>query len=147
MPKYSARQALRGTFGRVWVDGEEVGILTKIEATITNNYEDIQVGSDVDHTLVSQTGEGSLTFKQVNNLSTGIFERYKGGKDPRFVVEANLKDPAAINGQQEGYTLNNVSFDSVPLINWEQGTVIEKELPFRFTPSDVQVNDQIFDEE
>lgn len=146
MPK-KAGQALRGTWGRVWIDGEEVGILVSITATITNNYEDIQVGPDVDRSMVSQTGEGSVVFKQVNNLSTSIAERYLGGKDPRFVIEANLKDPAAINGQQEGYTINNVSFDSVPLINWENGTVIQKELPFRFTVSDLQINDQIFDEE
>lgn len=147
MSKYSARQAVKGTFGRVWIDGVEVGILSSVSATITNNYEDLQVGSDVDHTLVSQTGEGTLTFKQVNNLSTTIAERYRGGQDPRFVIEANLKDPSALNSQQEGYTINNVSFDSIPLINWETGAVISKELPFRFTPSDVQINDQIFDEE
>lgn len=147
MSKYTARQTLKGTFGRVWLDGVEVGILSSVSATVTNNYEDVQVGSDVDRTLVSQTGEGTLTVKQVNNIATSIFERYKGGKDPRFVIEANLKDPSALNEQQEGYTLNNVSFDSIPLISWEVGSVIQKELPFKFTPSDVQVNDQIFDED
>lgn len=147
MSKYTARQALKGTFGRIWLDGVEVGILSNVNATITNNYEDVQIGVDVDRTLVSQTGEGTLTVKQVNNIATSIFERYKGGRDPRFVIEANLKDPSALNEQQEGYTLNNVSFDSIPLISWEVGSVIQKELPFKFTPSDVQVNDQIFDED
>lgn len=143
----TARQVLSGNSGRVWIDGEEVAIVASISATITNNYEDVQVGTDVDRRLVSQTGEGTITFKQVTSITSDIANKYKGGKDPRFVVEANLKDAAAINGQQEGYTINNVSFDSVPLINWEVGSLIEKELPFRFTPSDMQINSQIFDEE
>lgn len=147
MSKYAGRQALNGSYGRVWLDGVEVGILASISATITNNYEDVQVGTDVDRRLISQSGEGTLTVKQVNNISSDLASRYKGGKDPRFVIEANLADPSAINSQQEGYTLNNVSFDSVPLINWEVGTVIQKEMPFKFTPSDMQINDQIFDEE
>lgn len=145
--KYPARQALAGTFGRVWLDGVEIGIVTNIQATVNNTYEDVPVGTDIDRKLMSQTGEGSLTFNQVNNITSATFKKYQGGKDPRFVIEANLKDPNAINGQQEGYTINNVSFDSIPLINWENGALISKEMPFRFTPSDVIVNDEIFDEE
>ena len=145
--KWPARQALSGTFGRVWLDGVEVGILSKIEASVTNNYEDVPYGTDIDRKLISQTGEGSLTIMQVNNITSDVFKKYQGGKDPRFVIEANLKDPSAINEQQEAFTINNVSFDSVPLIGWEHGTIINKELPFRFTPSDVIVNDEIFDEE
>ena len=52
MAKYTAKQALSGSFGRVWLDGVEVGILSSISATITNNYEDVQVGSDVDRRLI-----------------------------------------------------------------------------------------------
>ena len=142
-----ATQVLCGTWGRVWFDGTEVGNVTNITASITNNYEDVPVGSDVDRKLVSQTGEGTLTFNQTDNLTSKLAKAYQGGKDPRFVIETNLKDPSALNAQQEGYTINNISLDSVPFLGMEKGALISKEISFRFTPSDLVVNDEIFPEE
>ena len=64
MSKTTAKDVLTGSFARVFFKGNEIATFTNITMTITPNYEDVQIGLDVDRTLVSWTGEGSLTPEQ-----------------------------------------------------------------------------------
>ena len=41
-------KTLAGTWGEVWMDGEKVFLLQKIEQKIEVNREDVQIGMDVD---------------------------------------------------------------------------------------------------
>ena len=138
-----ATQTLNGSQGIVFLDGEEVGVVTQIEATVTFNYEDIFVGKDKDRKLVSQEGSGTLSFQPTRSTSAKIAQKYSQGKEPRFVIEAELSDPSAIDGGVESRTLNNVSFDSAQIMNWSVGAVVTNDLPFKFTPSDVQYTSDI----
>lgn len=141
------RAPLVGTWGRVWLDGEEIAKVSSIEATIQNNFEDYYEGADLKRVKVSHQGTGTLTIKEVTSTCAGLLQKYiTKGEEPHFVIETNLKDPGALNSQQEGYTINEVSFDEVPFLNFTKGEIIEKELPFAFPPSKVQVNDQVFAE-
>lgn len=142
----NSRQTLSGSEGSVFLDGSEIAKVTSVEATITFNYEDVYNGSDVDRKKVSQTGTGTISFQQTSSISANLLKKYMGGKEPRFVIEASLEDKDAISDQIESFTLNNVSFDSLPIINWQKGSVVTKELPFRFTPTDMQTNSMIKEE-
>ena len=54
--------ALRGTYGRVWLDGEEIGILKYINLRVIPTYEDVIVGFTVDRQAVSVQYTGELAF-------------------------------------------------------------------------------------
>ncbi|MBQ8981619.1 MAG: hypothetical protein IJ077_08435 [Eubacterium sp.] len=142
------RQPLVGTWGRVWLDGTEVAKIQSITADVTNNYENYYEGADVQRVKVSQQGSGTLTLQEVYNTAAYLLDKYLAkGEEPHFVIETNLSDPSAYNKQQEAYTINHVSFDSIPFLNLEKGAVVSRELNFAFPPSKVQKNAEVFPED
>ncbi len=132
--------ALRGTYGRVWLEGEEIGILKNISLNVTPNYEDVIVGFTVDRQAVSVLYTGEVTFEAVNSVSAELCNKYLQNTNVRFTIECNLSDPSA-SGKEEGYTVNGVTFDEFPLANWQKGALIEK--TFKFRASDIVVVDLI----
>lgn len=54
MAKIKGNKTLTGSWGEVWVNGEKIWELSKIEQKITANREDVQMGLDVDSTLTAR---------------------------------------------------------------------------------------------
>ncbi len=129
----TAQDVLTGSEAKVFLDGEEIGTWTNIEATVTINYDDVQIGFDVDRTPVSWQGDGSISWQSSNSMTVKLFNKLKGKRSARFTIEAELTKRETGETQME--TLNNVTFDSLPLSTWAKGEVVTNELSFRFTPS------------
>ena len=53
-------------------------------------------------------------------------------------MTALIDDPDAIDGQKERVVIDNVWFNELQLMTFEKGKVVEKDLPFGFTPQDAQ---------
>lgn len=143
MGNLRGNRVLSGTWGEVWVDGEKIFELTAVTAKITANREDVQIGNSMDSKMTSQKGEGSLKIKKVYSRFNRIAEAWRKGKDVRSQIIAKLGDPDAVGEQQERYSIDNVWFNELPLVNYEQGAKIEDEIPFGFTPSDMVSLDEI----
>lgn len=131
-----AKQVLTGTNARVFLTGDELGFWTSFEANVTINYDDVYVGSDVDRKEVSRQGEGSINHQVTNSIGAKLFNKLKNNKDLRFEIEAEITSDAT--GEVQSMTIPGVTFDSIPLANWEKGGLVEGELSFRFPPSKVQ---------
>ncbi len=136
----TVENALRGTYGRVWLEGEEIGILKHITLNATPTYEDVIVGFTVDRQAVSIQYGGELSFEAVNSIASELCAKYLKNTNIRFTIECNLSDPLT-DGKEEGYTINGVTFDEFPLANWTKGALIEK--TFRYRASDIMVTDTI----
>ncbi len=136
----TVESTLRGTYGRVWLEGEELGILKSINLKVTPQYEDVIVGFTVDRQAVSVQYTGDLSFGAVNSISSELCNKYLKNTNLRFTIECNLSDPAAM-GDEESYTINGVTFDEFPLANWQKGSLIEK--TFSFRASDIVMVDLI----
>lgn len=136
MTNTQARQVLQGTKAKVFLDGEEIGTWTNFSATVTINYEDVYIGSDVDRKEVSRTGEGSISHQVYNSIGAKLFNKLKSNKDLRFEIEAEITSDSS--GETQNMTIPGITFDSIPLANWEKGAVVTSEMAFRFPPSKVQ---------
>jgi len=136
MAKTTAKEVLTGSDVTVFLDGEEIGTWTSFEANITINYEDVQIGFDVDQKAVSWTGEGTLSHQATNSLSVKLFNKIKSNKDARFTIEAEMVKPAT--GETQFISMPDCTFSSLPLATWSKGELVENELEFRFLPSAVQ---------
>lgn len=132
--------ALRGTYGRVWLEGEEIGILKHINLSAIFTYEDVFVGFTVDRQPTSIRYSGDISFQAINSISSELYEKCLKNTNSRFTIECNLADPSS-DGEEESYTINGVTFDDFPLANWNKGTLIEKTLKFR--ASDIVITDSI----
>lgn len=144
MAKFTGERQLSGTHGKLWWNGELVAEIMSMEATVTANREDVQVGMDVDSKIVSLTGTGTMTLKKAYSRGKkAMLQAWRNGEDTRHTLHYDIKDPGAEGKQRENGTLNNVAFDNIIITNFEQGGLMEEEMPFRFTPSDVEIEDEI----
>ena len=134
---------LSGTYAEVWVDGEKIFDVSKIELKVTANREDVQIGLDVDSKITGLKGEGSYVVKKVYTRAKAVLEKWKKGSDVRVQIIAKLQDPDAVNGQIERWSVDNVWHNELPVVNWEKGGIVEEEVSIGFTPSDLTNLDEI----
>lgn len=130
----SAKRVMSGTFGEVWLDGDYVAEIFKMQGKFTFNKTEItQAGKMVvDSKVTSVKGTGSLGMHKVNSrMAIKIGEAILNGKDLRFTVVSKLDDPDAYGAER--VALSGVSFDDLTLIDWEAGVVGKIECPFTFT--------------
>ena len=129
----TAKEVLTGSNAKVFLDGEELGTWSNLEVTVTINYEDVQIGFDLDRKAVSWQGEVTLNWQATNSMTVELFNKLKANKDVRFVIEAEITSDAT--GETQSETINGVTFDSLPLSAWAKGELVTNELSGRFIPS------------
>ena len=128
-----AEDVLTGTDVVVWLDGEEVGVWSALEANVTMNYEDVNIGQDVDRKFVSMQGDGNLTCQATNSFTVEMFNKIKNNPDVRFTIEGELTRRST--GEKEAYSIPGVTFDTLPLATWTKNELVDKDMAFRFPPS------------
>lgn len=84
-----------------------------------------------------------MTLKQVYTRFYEVLEQAKMGIDKRCTITTALKDPDAVDGGEERYSIPNVAFLELPFIGYEIGKVCQQKLPFSFRPSEIQCLDHI----
>ncbi|WP_128896319.1 phage tail tube protein [Longirhabdus pacifica] len=130
-----ASRTINGTFGEVWYDGEWLTNIKSAEAAVEINKEEIQRAGTrwVAHKVTSLTGSGTMTgYKITTEFIERIGQVADDTKGP-FVTSIMMKlaDPESFGAYR--VRLKGVQFDSIPLMNYEVGSIVEEELPFTFT--------------
>ena len=134
---YRGRRRWNGNHGKVWWDGLLLFEISKFEAKVTAQREDVIIGNSVDSKITGLKGEGSFTIKSVINRNINTYlEEWKNGHDPRANIVGLLEDPDAVDGQNERCSIDNVWFNELTLMTFEKGNVVSKEFLFGFTPED-----------
>lgn len=145
-PRIQGNQTISGTFGTLWWDGEEVFEIESFEANISFDREDVIIAgnSDVDSKKTAQKGEGTLAVKKVFSRGLSKFiEAVKSGQDVRSQFIGKIQDPDTEGGQAERVSIDNVWFNEFTLMKFEMGEIIDSEYGFGFTPSSVEIIDEI----
>ena len=143
MAEIMANRTLTGSFAEVWVDGARIAELSELTVTVKLMREKVQFGMDVDSKITGYEGTGTMTIKQVYTRFFEVLEQAKNGVDKRCTITTALKDPDAVDGGEERYSISNVAFDQLPFIGYKMGEVNQQKLPFRFRPSDLTCLDAI----
>ena len=136
-------RTITGAYGELWLDNEKVAELKSIEAKISTERADVQLGLSVDSKITGLKGEGTLTIFKVYTMGKKILENWAKGKDTRSRIVTSIKDPDSLRGQEERVSIDNVWFNSVELAKFSRGEIVEEEIPFGFTPSDVRYENSI----
>lgn len=143
MANVQANRTLSGSFAEVWVDGAKIAELSQLTLTVKLQREEVQLGMDVDTKITGYTGEGTMVLKQVYTRFYEVLEQAKNGVDKRCTITTALKDPDALDGMEERYSVSNVAFSELPFINYKMGQVNEQKMEFRFRPSDLVCMDAV----
>ena len=129
---------IAGAHGTLWIDNEKIAEFTKVNAKVTADRKDVQLGLSVDSKIVALKGEGSVTLEKVYSRGKKILEKLVKGRDVRVRIVTNTPGK-----QEERISLDNVWFNSIDLINITKGEVVEEEYPFGFTPEDLAYENDI----
>ena len=143
MSVLQANRTLSGSFAEVWVDGARIAELSELTLKVKLQREKVQLGMDVDSKITGYSGEGTMTIKQVYTRFFEVLEQAKSGIDKRCTITTALKDPDAVGGMEERYSVSNVAFTELPFIGYKMGQVNQQKLPFTFRPSDLRCLDRI----
>lgn len=81
---------IAGAHGTLWIDNEKIAEFTKVNAKVTADRKDVQLGLSVDSKIVALKGEGSVTLEKVYSRGKKILEKLVKGKDVRVRIVTNL---------------------------------------------------------
>ena len=126
-------QIIRGTYGRVWIDGELFANVKSFEAKLTLNYEEVDLSNDLGkhQRYMGFTGEGTMTLHKVNSkIFAKLAKAIKSGEMPDISIVGKLEDPTALGAERISFT--EVTIDEVMALKFENATIGEEEVPFKF---------------
>ena len=131
--KMQANDVINGTFGTVWINGNKAANIKKFDAKLTLNYEQVDVAEDPgEHQkFTGYAGSGTMVFHKVDSSITAlVYKEVKKGRVPEIMIVGKLEDPASQGAERIQF--NEVTLDELTLLNFEQKTLMEEEVPFKF---------------
>lgn len=141
--RLTGNRTIAGAHGTLWIDNQKILEFDKVNAKITADRKDVQLGLSVDSKIVALKGEGTVTIKKVYSRAKKILENWAKGNDVRSRITTSITDPDTPNKQEERVSIDNVWFNTLDIINIARGENIEEEYPFGFTPEDVKYESEI----
>ena len=133
-----AKNVISGTYGSVWLDGDEMFEIKSFQAKDEYQKEEILSAGKMhkSYKITSVDGKGSVsihkvTSQQIRNLGRQVRE----GKTPTFTIIAKLADPDAWGSERIAF--KNVVFDDLTLFDFEVGQLGSVEMPFTYEDYDL----------
>lgn len=136
-------QTISGAYGTLWLNNEKVMELKSVEAKVTAERTDVQLGLSIDSKIIGLKGEGTITVNKVYTRGKKLLEDWLKGKDTRSRIVTSIQDPDAVGKGEERVSIDNVWFNAIDLAKFTRGEVVEEELLFGFTPEDVKYENAI----
>lgn len=132
--KMDKNKILRGTFGAVWLNNEELGAAKSFEAKITLEYEDIDIAGDLGKhkRYIGFTGEGTMTLHKIDSsIAELLHEGIRTGDIPDIKLVGKLEDPTGYGAERVEFT--GVTINEVMALKWANKEIREEEVPFSFS--------------
>lgn len=133
-----ANRYLVGTNGAVWVNGQQLAQVSKVEAKVTGSFEDVSTLDNYGTSPVyaGYTVEGTLTMKKIDSFILKLLgNSYKTGIMPEVTIVSRLTDKTT--GKAERTAIKDVAFTEFFLANYESKGLIEEAIPFKASDYDI----------
>lgn len=138
MQDMQSKRVFFGTFGEMWLDGEKLGEVEELKATIKATKLEVKMSRHLGKAYKVVGWEGSGSFK-LHKVSSFMIEKLapnlKEGKQVLVNIVSKMSDPDAVG--TERVSLKNCLIDSVDLVNWSVGKLSEESYNFTFEDYDV----------
>ena len=143
MQPFDHNKVIRGTFGKVWLDGERMANVKSFEAKATIDYEDMDVNGDFGQKkrYMGYSIAGTMTLhKYDSTIAAKYHTGVMNGELPAnyclpsiraladLTIVAAVDDPTGYGAER--VALYDVKLDEITLSQFENRTVTEEEVPF-----------------
>ncbi|CAM2951033.1 phage tail tube protein [Paenibacillus sediminis] len=131
-----AKKVISGNYGFAYdVDGNWLTNVTKVEANIEIGMEEIKLAGTrwLGNKTTTLKGSGSLGGYMVTSEWIEKMAQVTDDMSSPFVTElvVKLDDPESFGAYR--VRLKNVTFDNIPVVNYEVGSIVENEFTFVFS--------------
>jgi len=123
---------IRGSFGRLWVNGKLMANVKSFECKATLQYEELNVNNNLakQQRYLGYSVAGTMTLHKVDSFTATLLKSgIKTGSLPSIKMVARLADPDSAGAER--IEIFNVSFDELTLMHFENNTVEEESVPFK----------------
>ncbi len=125
-----------GTNGNVWLNGQLLANIQKIEAKITYDLEDVIGDYATHHLFTGWNGEGTLSMYKIDSSVLKIVsDMAKTGVEPEITIISKLTNKNT--KKTERIALKGVVLSEINLVNFEAKGTLMEEVPFTFDDYDV----------
>lgn len=134
MKKLEAQQLISGTWGEMWLDGNNVGECYGLQLKVSYTKEDVMLPGRMmtDTKIKSVKGTGTVKYYKVNSRFAQVHgNAVMEGRDTRLTIISKLHDPDSFGAERVQAT--GVSFDDLILADWETGNIVKHDAPLTFT--------------
>jgi hypothetical protein len=128
-----ANKILKGKDGNLWFNGQLLATLSKVEAKVKGDFEDVNFcGDNATYSVYNGwSGEGTITIKKVDSAIWKIcVDAYKSGVMPDIKLISSLADKST--GKSEKASIEGVVITEFLLAGYEAKKMVEEEFPFKF---------------
>lgn len=132
--KMDKNKILRGSFGAVWLNDDEMGAVKSFEAKINLEYEDVDIVGDLGKhkRYMGFTGEGTMTLHKIDSTIADLLHKgVQTGDIPDIKIVAKLDDPTAYGAER--VELTGVTINEIMALKFENKALREEEVPFSFS--------------
>ena len=128
-------RTLNGAFGKLYHEGEWLTNVTGIEINVEINYEEIMRAGTrkVGYKATTITSSGTISSYKVSHKFVDAISQIMDDSKGAFVTEliTEINDPE--NPEASGFIrLKGVQFNTIPILSYEHGSIVEEELQFVF---------------
>lgn len=138
MQDFKHEQVINGSQGEMWINDDYMAEATALEAKVKLETAEVKKNRTLSkgYKVVGIAGEGTMKLNKVTSYCTKmILENLKAGKATRATVISNLDDPEALGAER--IKINDCVFTELTLVNWENGKILEEDIPFQFSDADL----------
>ena len=131
--EYEPSRAINGTFGEIWIDGEYMAECTGLEAKVSLEKTEVNMGGTLakGYKVTGIDCKGTIKMDKVSSYFINkLSDNLKKGKSTTATIISNLQDPDSFGGER--VQLNGCLFDEMTLINWEKRKIGEESVNFTF---------------
>ena len=125
-------QVIRGSFGRVWLNGKKLANVKTFECKATLNYEEIDVNGELckQNVYTGYSLAGTMTLHKIDSYVINLLkDAIASGSMPDLKIVGAVADVDS-NGS-ERVEIYNVTIDEMTLLKFENATIGEEEIPFK----------------
>lgn len=129
-------KVLNGAFGKIHHEGKWLTNVTGVELNIDINYEEVpRAGSRVlGHKSTTITMDGTIQGFRATNEFVDAISQILDDMRGAFITELLVEIDDPENKEMAGFIrVKGVQFNTIPLMNYEHGSLVEEELQFVFT--------------